>query len=53
MPQPTRDHSISGMMVLREMSVECSAKIAMTVLYSAFVTVGLLPNHDLARRHFS
>jgi hypothetical protein len=41
------------MMVLREMSVECSAKIAMTTLHSAVVTMGLLPNHDLARRHFS
>jgi hypothetical protein len=48
-----RDHSMSGMMVLREMSVECSAKIAMTALHSGLVTMGLLPNHDLARRHFS
>jgi hypothetical protein len=48
-----RDHSMSGMMVLREMSVECSAKIAMTALRSAFVAMRLLPNHDLARRHFS
>jgi hypothetical protein len=44
---------MSGMMVLREMSVECSAKIAMTALPNTFVTMGLLPNHDLARRHSS
>jgi len=41
------------MMVLREMTVECSAKIAMTTLHSGLMTMGLLPNHDLARRHFS
>jgi hypothetical protein len=41
------------MMVLREMSVECSAKIAMTTLLSALATMGLLSNHDPARRHFS
>jgi hypothetical protein len=41
------------MMVLREISVECSAKIAMTALRGAFVTMGLLSNHDLAQRHFS
>jgi hypothetical protein len=41
------------MMVLREMSVECPAKIAMTALYSGLLTMGLLPNHDRARRHFS
>jgi hypothetical protein len=39
-------------MVLREMSVECSAKIAMTTLHSTFATIGLLSKHDLARRHF-
>jgi hypothetical protein len=44
---------MSGMMVLREMSVECSAKIAMTTLHSSFATMGLLSNHDLPRRHFS
>jgi hypothetical protein len=41
------------MMVLREMSVECFAKIAMTTLHSGLMTMGLLPNHDVARRHFS
>jgi hypothetical protein len=41
------------MMVLREMSVECSAKIAMTELRSGFAAMRLLSNHDLARRHFS
>jgi hypothetical protein len=44
---------MSGMMVLREMGVECSAKIAMTTLHSGLMTMGLLPNHDLTRRHFS
>jgi hypothetical protein len=41
------------MMVLREISVECPAKIAMTALRSRSGTMRLLPDHDLSRRHFS
>jgi hypothetical protein len=40
------------MMVLLEITVECPAKIAMTTLQGRFVTMGLLPNHDLTRRVF-
>jgi hypothetical protein len=38
------------MMVLRGKAVECSAKIAMTALLNGSAAMGLLPNHDLARR---
>jgi hypothetical protein len=41
------------MMVLLEIGVECSAKIAMTTLRSGSNTMSLLPDHDLPRRHFS
>jgi len=37
-------------MVLLCGSVECSAKIAMSALRSARRAMGLLPDHDLARR---
>jgi hypothetical protein len=37
-------------MVLLYGSVECSAKIAMTPLHSARAAMGLLLDHDLARR---
>jgi hypothetical protein len=40
------------MMVWLEISVECSAKIAMSALRSGAATMGLLPNHVLARRIF-
>jgi hypothetical protein len=40
------------MMVLSGMPVECSAKIAMSALRSSAATMGLLPNHVLARRIF-
>jgi hypothetical protein len=40
------------MMVLCEMGVECSAKIAMSALRSGSATMGLLPNLVLARRIF-
>jgi hypothetical protein len=40
------------MMVLRKMSVECSAKIAMTTLPGEVGAMCLLPNHDLRRRIF-
>jgi hypothetical protein len=40
------------MMVLREMSVECSAKIAMTALPGASATMGLLPKACHARLIF-
>jgi hypothetical protein len=33
------------MMVLPEISVECSAKIAMTALLNGAWAMGLLPNH--------
>jgi hypothetical protein len=40
------------MMVLRTDRVECSAKIAMTVLCLAPATMGLLPDCGLWRRIF-
>jgi len=40
------------MMVLRPEGVECSAKIAMTVLPGAPETMCLLPDYDLRRRIF-
>jgi hypothetical protein len=40
------------MMVLREMGVECSAKIAMTSLLGGAAAMGLLLNHDPPRRFF-
>jgi hypothetical protein len=40
------------MMVLREMSVECPAKIAMTALPDASATMGLLLKACHARRIF-
>jgi hypothetical protein len=40
------------MMVLREISVECSAKIAMTVLLNAFGAMRLLPDYDPPRLIF-
>jgi hypothetical protein len=40
------------MMVLRPEGVECSAKIAMTVLSGVPATMCLLPDCDLPRRIF-
>jgi hypothetical protein len=40
------------MMVLREISVECPAKIAMTALLNAFGTMRLLPDYDPPRLIF-
>jgi hypothetical protein len=40
------------MMVLPMMRVECSAKIAMSVLPGISATMGLLPDCDLRRRIF-
>jgi hypothetical protein len=40
------------MMVPRPECVECSAKIAMTVLHDASVAMRLLPDYDLRRRIF-
>jgi len=40
------------MMVLRKISVECSAKIAMTPLHGGSAAMGLLPKHHLPRRIF-
>jgi hypothetical protein len=40
------------MMVLREISVECPAKIAMTALLNAFGAMRLLPDYDPPRLIF-
>jgi hypothetical protein len=40
------------MMVLPPMRVECSAKIAMSVLPGISATMRLLPDYDLRRRIF-
>jgi hypothetical protein len=40
------------MMVLRPEGVECSAKIAMSVLAGVPATMCLLPDYDLRRRIF-
>jgi hypothetical protein len=37
------------MMVLLEISVECSTEIAMTALRGGSVAMGLLPKHHLVR----
>jgi hypothetical protein len=52
MPATMRDHAMSGMMVLPEERVECSAKIAMTALPSWLGATCLLPEHDWQRRIF-
>jgi hypothetical protein len=41
------------MMVLREISVEGPAKIAMTTLLNSSAAMSLLPNRDLQRSHSS
>jgi hypothetical protein len=43
----------SGMMVLLEIGVECSAKIAMTPLLNRFAAMSLLLDRDVRRSHFS
>jgi hypothetical protein len=40
------------MMVRLEISVECSAQIAMTTLRDGSAAMGLLPNRDRPRRIF-
>jgi len=47
-----RDHAMQGMMVPLAKRVECSAKIAMTVLPGRFAAIDLLPKPNSPRRIF-
>jgi hypothetical protein len=46
MPATLRGHAVRRMMVALCKRVECSAKIAMTILPGRFSAMGLLPKHD-------
>jgi hypothetical protein len=45
-----RDHAMRRMMVALCKRVECSAKIAMTILSGRFSAMGLFPKRDRRRR---